>query len=121
MPPDPLVTYHARASAILEQDELMSTSVQSSFSPLTYSAPMHRGTCVPEHFNDEDEDEGYTKVKLEGGQVEIEGYTDDMERAPLPLLSTSTSARSSLILLRTAVPSSTLGLPAVVVGVVSGR
>ena len=91
-----------RASAILEQDELMSTSVQSSFSPPSYPAPIPpkkgRAARAPERLNeeDEDEDEGYTKVKLEGGQVEIEGYTDDVERAPLPLLSTSTSARSSL-------------------------
>lgn len=93
-----------QTSAILEQDESFSSSIQSFNAP-SYPAPIppkkHRENRISERFEeadedaDEDDDEGYTKVKLEGGQVNIDNFGNDVERAPLPLLSTS-STRSSL-------------------------
>ncbi len=50
-----------------------------------------------EEEEEDDDDDGYTQVNLEGGQVEIPEFTDDVERAVLPLLSSSTSARSSVV------------------------
>ncbi len=63
--------------------------------------PIPRKSRKSEHFaeaveEEEDDDDGYTQVTLEGGQVDIQGFTDGVERAALPLLSSS-SARSSII------------------------
>lgn len=40
--------------------------------------------CVDD---DDDDDDGYEPIKLDGGQVEFQSYTDEVERAQLPLLS----------------------------------
>ena len=46
---------------------------------------------------DEEDDDGYEPVKVEGGQVSIQSsYGDEVERAQLPLLSSSSTPRSSL-------------------------
>ena len=51
-----------------------------------------KGLCVSD---DDDDDDGYEPVKLMGGQVELLSYSDEVERAQLPLLS-SPSPWSSL-------------------------
>lgn len=82
------------------------SSDQLSFNPPSYPAPLppkksREGRQISGGFDEseetlaEDDDDGYTPVNLEGGQVTIPEFTDDVERAPLPLLSSS-STRSSL-------------------------
>ena len=78
---------------------------QTSFSPPKYPAPIppkkNRVPRISEHVedkvadNEDDDDDGYTQVNLEAGLVEICGYTDEVERAELPLFS-SPSTRSSI-------------------------
>ena len=46
--------------------------------------------------DDDDDDDGYEPVVVEGGQVSIKSYDDEVERAQLPLLSSSSTPRSSL-------------------------
>lgn len=85
----------------------ISSDLPLGTSPPSYPAPVppkQRGVAVErkisEAVNEEeedDDDEGYTQVSLEDGQVTIDDFRgDEVERAPLPLLSSSTSARSSL-------------------------
>lgn len=92
------------ASSVPQPDSSLDQSeTPSSFNAPSYPAPIPpkktlETTRIPERFVEEeegDDDDGYTRVNLEGGQVEIMEYTDSVERAALPLLSSS-STRSSL-------------------------